>query len=240
MTFAGTGTPGYNSNQDGGPAIDAQLDFPDGVAVDDKGTVDATDDEVFIADRVNDRVRKVDVDGDISTVAGTGTPCSSSIDPCGDGMVATAAQLGNPTGLAVFDDEVFITDTFNHRVRKVDVDGIISTIAGNGMRGFSGDGGLATAAQLNIPHDVTVSARGDELFIAEWGNHRVRKVDANGIISTVAGTGTPCSSSTASCGDGGVATAAQLLNPRAVTVSGSGELFIAEFGIHRVRKLTPA
>ncbi len=217
-TVAGTGTPGYSG--DGGLATSAQLWQPSGVAVDSSGNI-------YIADYTNNRVRKVDASGNISTVAGTGTPGYS-----GDGGLATSAQLWQPSGVAVDSSgNIYIADYTNNRVRKVDASGNISTVAGTGVAGYSGDGGLATSAQLKNPNGLAVDSSGN-IFISDQTNNRVRKVDASGNISTVAGTGTQGYS-----GDGGLATSAQLNYPSGVAVDSSGNIFIPDYGNHRVRKV---
>ena len=163
----------------------------------------------------------------IQTVAG-----SSNM---GDGGPATAAQIGSIQGVAVdAKGDLFLSDTNNHRVRRVDTGGIITTIAGTGTAGFSGDGGPAGSAQLNLPYGLAVDAAGN-LYIADLGNNRVRKVSPDGIIVTIAGTGVEGYS-----GDGGQANAAQLYTPRDVAVDAAANLYIAEFEGHRVRKVTPA
>jgi sugar lactone lactonase YvrE len=219
-TVAGTGAPGLSG--DGGAATSAQLSSPYGVAVDGSGNL-------FIADRGNSRVRKVLSTGVISTVAGT-WPAGFS----GDGGAATSAQLKYPEGVAVDGSgNLFIGDPVNHRVRKVALStGVISTVAGTGAQGFSGDGGAATSAQLNYPNGVAVDGSGN-LFIADYGNDRVRKVVlSTGVISTVAGTGAFGFS-----GDGGAAVSAQLSAPSGVAVDGNGNLFIADRHNQRVRKV---
>jgi sugar lactone lactonase YvrE len=174
-------------------------------------------------------VRKVDPFGKITTVAGTGTKGFS-----GDGGPATAAQLYTPFGIAVdASGNLFIADTDNARVRKVSPSGTITTVAGVGMNGFGGDGGAATAAQLNGPVAVAVDANG-KLFIADYGNARVRQVDpTSATISTVAGTGVNGFNS-----DGGPATGAQLNLPFGVTVA-NGKLLIADLKNHRIRQISP-
>jgi sugar lactone lactonase YvrE len=165
--------------------------------------------------------------GDITTVAGNGTPGFS-----GDGGPATSAQLNIPYGLAVDDSgNVFVADTFNNRVRKIDGSGTITTVAGTGTAGFSGDGGPATSAELGGPTAVAVDASGN-LYIADNSNHRVRRVDGSGTITTVAGNGTQ-----GFAGDGGPATSAQLSLPNAIAVDDSGNLYIASYDYHRVRKV---
>jgi trimeric autotransporter adhesin len=228
-TVAGNGTQGYSG--DGGLATEAQLYGPSGVAVDSAGNL-------YIADHVIDRIRKVTIAGMISTVVGNGTGGFS-----GDGDLATAARLFLPTGVAVDSaDNLYIADTGNNRIRKVTTAGIISTVAGNGTPGSSGDGGLATAAQLDGPSGVAVDSAGN-LYIADQGNvaigdpgsQRIRKVTTAGIISTVAGNGTRGFS-----GDGGLATAAQLNLPSGVVVDSEGNLYIADQGNSRIRKVTTA
>ncbi len=219
-TVAGDGTQGFGG--DGGAATDAQLKVPAGVAFDGAGNL-------FIADYFNHRIRKVTPGGIITTVAGTTDGAGFS----GDGGAATAAQLYEPFGVAFdADGNLFITDRGNHRIRKVTPGGSITTVAGTGTSGFSGDGGAATAAQLNRPSGVAVDSDGN-LFIADQGNNRIRKVTPGGIISTVAGTGTNGFS-----GDGGAATAAQLNRPAGVAVDAGGNLFIADFNNHRIRKVS--
>jgi sugar lactone lactonase YvrE len=218
--IAGSSSQGYSG--DGGPATSAQLDGPQGVAVDAAGNL-------FIADTDNSRVRKVTTGGVISTVAGNGTGGYS-----GDGGPATSAQLYNPWGVAVDTaGNLFIGDNYNHRIRKVTPSGVISTVAGNGLSGFSGDSGPATTAELNGPIGVAVDAAGN-LLIADTDNNRIRKVTPDGVISTVAGTGTKGYS-----GDGGAATSAQLYSPYGVALDAAGNLFIADTWNERIRKVTP-
>ena len=153
----------HGSGGDGGPAIFAQLNFPTGVAVDHEGNL-------FIADRGGHRIRKVTVSGIISTVAGTGAAGFS-----GDGGSAAAASLSSPAAVAYHNGNLFIADSGNARIRKVAPDGIITTVAGNGMFGFSGDGGIATAASFGTINGIAVDADGS-LFVADSGNNRIRKV----------------------------------------------------------------
>jgi len=217
-TVAGTGGFGYNG--DGIPATSAPLADPHGIVFDAAGNL-------FIADRSNNRIRRVDaVTGLITTVAGTGTPGYS-----GDGGPATAAQLHFPWDIA-FDaaGRLYIAEFKNHRVRRVDTNGTIATVAGDGTAGFSGDGGLATAAQLD--HPVGVAVRGSDLYIADVVNERIRHVDlTTGIISTFAGTTFGFS------GDGGPATAAKLNSPFSVAVDSSGTVYIADRDNQRVRQV---
>ncbi|WP_332368345.1 hypothetical protein [Spirosoma telluris] len=141
---------------------------------------------VFIADQANHRIRKIATDGMISTIAGNGTQGSG-----GDTGPALSANLNNPTGVAVdATGNVFIADRDNHRIRKVAIDGTITTVAGNGTQGSSGDTGPATSANLNTPSGLAVDGSGN-LFIDDTFNHRIRKVAADGTITTVAGNGSP-------------------------------------------------
>ena len=161
----------------------------------------------------------------IETVAG-----SSVI---GDGGPPRAAEFFNIQGIAVDRfGNLYISDTDNHRVRKIS-GGVIATIAGTGVAGFSGDGGSALNAELNCPYGVAVDVAGN-VYVADLGNHRVRRITAGGIIATVAGTGRKSSSP-----DGAAPTDTSLLSPRNVAVDATGNLYIAEFEGHRVRKLTP-
>jgi sugar lactone lactonase YvrE len=217
-TVAGNGTSGFGG--DGGLATSALLNSPHGVAIDSAGNF-------FIADSGNQRIRKVSSSGIISTVAGNGTPGFG-----GDGGLATSAQLAGPYGVAIDSTgNLFVTDPYSGRIRKVAFFGIISTVAGNGNRGFSGDGGPATSAQLNNPHGVAIDSTGN-LFIADTSNSRIRKVAASGIISTVAGNGISGFS-----GDGGQATSALLYYPYGVAIDSAGNLFIADTSNSRIRKV---
>lgn len=162
----------------------------------------------------------------IDTVAGS----SSN----GDGGPATAAQLGNIQGVA--EDRLgnaYLSDTDHHLIRRIDAKGVITTIAGVGVAGFSGDGGLAAAAAVNLPYGVAADLVGN-VYIADLGNQRVRRIAPDGTMSTVAGTGVK-----GSLGDGGLATNAQLMSPRNVAVDAAGNLYISEFEGHRVRRVTP-
>jgi sugar lactone lactonase YvrE len=218
-TVAGSGTAGYSG--DGGPATQAQLANPAGVAVDNTGTL-------YIIDQVNQRVRRVSTDGTITTVAGTGIPGFA-----GDGGLATHAQVANPGGVAVDNTgTLYITDEGNNRVRRVGTDGTITTVAGSGTAGYAGDGGPATHAQLANPAGVAVASTGT-LYIADFGNQRVRRVSTDGTITTVAGTGTAGYS-----GDDGPATHAHLASPAGVAVASTGTLYIADFGNQRVRRVS--
>jgi sugar lactone lactonase YvrE len=223
-TVAGNGTGGFSG--DGGAATSASLNGPNGVAVDASGNL-------FIADEWNQRIRRVEAaTGVITTVAGNGTAGFS-----GDGGTATSASLARPTGVAVdASDNLFIAEYSNLRIRRVEAaTGVITTAAGNGEKDFSGDGGAATNASLNLPDDVAVDGSGN-LSIADYGNGRVRQVEAaTGVITTVAGNGTGGFS-----GDGGAATSASLNGPNGVAVDASGNLFIADEWNQRIRRVEAA
>jgi len=217
-TVAGNGTEGFSG--DGGPATSATLNTPIGVAVDTAGNL-------YIADAFNNRVRKVNAKGVIATVAGNGDARFS-----GDRVAATSASLSAPFGVAVDTaGNVYIADTSNHRVRKVDTSGMITTVAGNRTESFFGDGGAATLASLNFPTGVTVD-RADNLFITDQSNHRIRKVNAAGVITTVAGNGNAGFS-----GDHAAATSASLNLPVGTAVDAAGTLYIADTSNHRIRKV---
>ena len=219
-TVAGDRTLGYGG--DGGAAVAAQLNRPRGVALDGAGNL-------YIADGDNQRIRKVDAAGVITTVAGDGT-----LGYGGDGGAAVAAQLNHP--FSVGPDgagNLYIADGDNQRIRKVDAAGVITTVAGDGTSGYGGDGGAAVAAQLNLPSGVALDGAGN-LYIADGDNQRIRKVDAAGVITTVAGDGTEGYG-----GDGGAATVAQLNSPIGMALDGTGNLYIADAGSHRIRRLTP-
>ncbi len=227
-TVAGSGTTGSFDNGysgDGGPATDAQLAYPSGVAVDAAGNL-------YIADSINNRVRKVSASGTITTIAGSGTTGYAGGGYSGDGGPATDARLNYPSGVAVdAAGNLYIADGNNHRVRKVSTSGTITTVAGNGNRGYSGDGGPAINADLDSPYGVAVDTVGN-LYIADTDNSQVRKVSTLGTITTVAGNGTYGFS-----GDGGPATNASLSGPYGVAVDAAGNLYIADSANDRVRKV---
>ncbi|MDE2179981.1 MAG: tandem-95 repeat protein [candidate division NC10 bacterium] len=218
-TVAGTGVQGFSG--DGGPATQAALFYPIGVAV-------AFDGSLYIADTYNNRIRRVGPDGIITTVAGTGVQGFS-----GDGGSATQAMFNYPYRVAVGPDgSLYIADSNNERIRRVGPDGIITTVAGTGVQGFSGDGGSATQARLQGPFGVAVAPDGS-LYIADSNNERIRRVGPDGIITTVAGGGTPPDG----LGDGGSATQARLQGPFGVAVAPDGSLYIAAH--YRIRRVGP-
>jgi sugar lactone lactonase YvrE len=256
-TVAGSGKPGLTVTS--GPAKELALSGPRGVAVDGAGLMYIADgyllrkvtpggtisviaggsytgalDVVF--DQVSgsayfaesNRVLKTISATSVSAVAGIGIPGYG-----GDGGPANVAQVFLPTGVAVdADGNLYVADTVNSRIRKISRDGIISTVAGNGVDGFSGDKGPATEAQLNNPGGVAVDASG-VLYIADTQNHRVRKVSPDGVITTVAGTG-----ERKFAGDGGPADKAALREPNGVALDSAGNLYISDSGNHRVRKVS--
>jgi trimeric autotransporter adhesin len=222
-TVAGDGSPSFLG--DGAPATKASLQNPQGAALDAAGNL-------FIADSNNNRIRKVDTSGVITTVAG-----SDSTGFSGDGGPATSATLSTPAGIALDaagTGILLIVDTQNQRIRKVDLSGTITTVAGNGTNAYSGDSGPATSASLNFPTGAAVDGAGN-IFIADTSNSRVRKVDAGGTITTVAGNGNFGFS-----GDGGPATAASLAGPDGVALDSAGNLFIADTSNQRIRKVDHA
>jgi len=266
-TVAGGGTDAYGGWDgigipgEGGPATEAELGYPLGVAVD-------ADGNLYITDILYDLICKVNAEGIITTVAGGGSPG----DGFGDGLPATQAELSAPRGVAVDAwGNIYIADTNNHCIRKVAPNGTITTVAGlvvesggggelpppsepplppegepfpplpppdpptvtlTGSRGFSGDGGLATEAQIDSPEGVAVDAWGN-LYIADTGNYRIRKVDISGTITTVAG----CDSSPTDYQDGLPATEVELGNPKRVVVDADGNLYIADSYYGRIFKV---
>jgi len=217
-TIAGNGSAGFAG--DGLPAITSVLNFPDATAVDASGNV-------YIADQANQRVRKINPAGIISTVAGTGFSGFS-----GDGGPATDAMLFDPNSVSVdAAGNVYIGDTYNFRIRKVNTSGIISTVAGNGTSGYTGFGIPATDAELALPFGTVVDVAGN-IYIADEAAHGVRKVNTAGIITTITGLGYSGYS-----GDGGPASSATLAGPMSLALDGSGNLYIADPGNENIRKI---
>lgn len=217
-TVAGNGTASFTG--DSGQATAARLNSPQAVAV--------ADNKLYIADRSNNRIRRVDMStGVITTVVGSGGASYS-----GDAGQATSATINSPYGIAAADGKLYIADSGNHRVRKVDLTtGLISTVAGNGTSGYAGDEGLATSASLSNPQGVMV--KDGILFIADYGNHRIRMVDlSSGIIKLFAGSGTA-----GYVGDGGLAASGRLFYPTAIAADTNGNYYVADQNNHRIRRL---
>ncbi|HMJ94817.1 MAG TPA: hypothetical protein VK486_03145 [Thermoleophilaceae bacterium] len=221
FTFAGTGAAGFGG--DGGPATSAALRQPTAVAW-------LGDGSALVADYANHRIRRISPSGKITTVAGTGTAGYS-----GDGGPATSARLNWPLDVEPTADGGFlVADLGNKRVRRVSPAGIITTVAGTGSDGTSGDGGPATSARLNAPTGVAVSTDGGFL-VADAGAHRVRLVSPGGTITRVAGNGNP-----GGTGDGGPAFLAQLNTPVGVAAQPDGGFLVTEYEGHRVRRVSAA
>ncbi len=219
-TIAGTGHYGYTG--DGGQGDTATVSASTGVATDKYGNV-------YIADQFNNAIRKVDTNGIITTVAGSGT-----LGFGGDSSLATNAMLYHPVDLGLDTvGNMYIIDQDNQRVRKVDTAGIITTIAGNGTSGYSGDGGPATLAQLQFPAGGGQVDKYGNVYIADFYNNRIRKVDTAGMISTVAGNGNPGFS-----GDNGFADSAEIYNASAVGLDDSGNIYISDYYNNRIRKVS--
>lgn len=215
-TIAGTGL--WGTQGDGGPATNAGLTAVYGLATDAAGNL-------YVADTWDDKIRKIDASGTITTVAGTGEEGRG-----GDGGPATEARLDKPRGVAVdAAGNLYVADSDNHLVRRVDPGGTITTIAGTGDRGFSGDGGPATEAALAEPHAVTVDSVGG-IYVADTGNGIVRRVGPEGFISTVAGIPStiPGIPRAPSVGSEELASGTEIGFPRALAIARSGELFVAD------------
>ena len=217
-TVAGGDSVGLGDN---GPAIDCELLSPYSTALDAIGNL-------YIADQGHNRVRKVNAaTGIITTIAGTGRPAYS-----GDDSAATAAFLHYPSGVAIDSKgNVYISDNFNHRIRKVNSAGIISTIAGTGGYGYNGDNIQATAATLYSPHEIAIDSY-DNLYICDVLNNRIRKVDTTGIITTIAGNG-----GSGYVGDGNAATSGAIGEPYGVAIDASGNIFFADVTSNKVFKI---
>jgi serine/threonine protein kinase/sugar lactone lactonase YvrE len=219
-SLAGNRDPGFSG--DGGRAVDAALNSPSGVCLDSAGNV-------YIADSGNHRVRKVTPDGRIVTVAGNGTP-----DFSGDGGAAERAALKNPSAVEVDSEgNLYIADTDNHRVRRVS-GGVISTLAGNGRPGYSGDDGPAANANLGLPADLALGPN-RQLYVLDRPNHRVRKIDlASGIITTFAGNGDGTAS-----GDGGPAVSAGLGRAGGIAVDAASNVYVTDLESKQLRIIRP-
>lgn len=217
-TFAGNGTQGYFG--DGGQATAAELAYPLGVAFDNTGNF-------YIAD-LNSCIRKVSASGIITTVVGNGV-----VGYSGDGGQATAAEVNYPADVVVDPaGNIYVADNGNNVIRKVNTSGIITTIAGNGYPSYSGDGGQATAAELNSPGGIVLDATGNIYVVDSW-NNRIRKINTSGIITTVAGNGIAGYS-----GDGGQATAAEIDTAVGVAIDTYGNLYIGDYKNNCIRKIT--
>lgn len=215
---AGTGVRGGYSG-DNGPATSAQLYAPGGIVVDSVGNL-------YFADCNNHRIRKVTPGGTITTVAGTGVA-----GYFGDNGPATSAQLNSP-GFVAIDGagNLYFSDTYNNRIRKIATNGTITTVAGSGVKGYSGNNGLATSAQIGAPTGIAVDGAGT-LYFADSDNNCIRKVATNGIITTIAGAARVLNSS----GDNGPAATAQIAIPFGVAVDGMGNLYFAEVALVPVK-----
>ncbi len=204
---------------DGQNALSVILTLVDGIAIDPDGNI-------YISHRSKNRIRKINKDGIITTIAGNGKAGFS-----GDGGPALEASLNFPAGLAFDKGNLYIADRNNHRIRKVDSSGIITTVVGNGIGDYSGDDEPAIKASLNLPSDVACDKEGN-LYISDRSNHSIRKVDPHGIITTFAGMGVPSFR-----GDKGPAKLAFLKFPFGITLDKQGNLFIADRGNNRIRKV---
>jgi sugar lactone lactonase YvrE len=205
---------------DGGLAVDAGLDGPIGVALDGSGNF-------YIADTYHDRIRKVNAAGIITTIAGNDTTSYN-----GDNIPATNAHLLIPADI-ICDQHgcLYFSDAYHNRVRKIDTNGIITTIAGNGTGGYNGDNILADSAEVYDPHAIAFDAYGN-LYISDWGNHRIRMVNSSGIITTIAGTGI-----VGYTGDTGPATAAEINTPDGIVLDTAGDIYFSDAGANVVRKI---
>jgi trimeric autotransporter adhesin len=223
--FAGSGPGGFTNgfSGDGGPAIDAHFSCPYGLAFDAQGNL-------YVADHLNNRIRRIDTAGTVTTVVGTGKPSPGiGFLSADQGKPATQANLYGPVGVS-FDaaGNMYIGDRDHNAIRKVDTNGTITTVAGTGKAGYSGDGAAATAAQLNRPLE-TASYRGS-LYLVDENNARIRTI-TNGVITTLAGTGQ------SGCSIGSTPAALNLVNPNSVALAADGSLYVTDSDCHQVRKI---
>lgn len=217
-TVAGDSVQGFSG--DNSQATSAELFWPSGLILDGAGNM-------YIADQRNNRIRKISAGGVITTIAGTSTAGYT-----GDNIAATTAGLYWPLSVDVDAiGNIYIADQVDIRIRKVSASGLITTIAGNGTSGFSGDNGPATSAEIDAPSCIVLDGVGN-IYFADDGNQRIRKITTTGIITTIAGNGTA-----GFAGDSGAATAAELHNPYGVAVDGTGNVYIADYNNDRVRKV---
>ncbi len=217
-TVAGTVDYGYSG--DGGPALQAEMGTPFGV-------LPTNDGGFYVSDVDFHVVRYVNAAGIIQTIAGTGVQGYS-----GDGGPATEAKMAGPSRLKIGPDgALYVCETRNHVIRRIDQNGIISTWAGTGSRGYSGDGGPATAAQLDTPYDIHFAPNGDA-YIADTGNNVIRRIDGNGVVSTVVGTGDPGFD-----GDGGDARNCLLKRPSSIVFDKDGSMWLCDTSNQRVRRV---
>ena len=219
QTIAGNGTSGFSG--DNGLAINAQLNYPRDVDADSYGNV-------YFTDRENNRIRKIDTNGIITTVAGTGVAGYS-----GDGSFAVNAQIHYPMGIKIdSNDNIYFVDNNNHCIRKINVNGIITTIAGNGTSGFSGDNGLAINSQLYLPQDIAIDSQ-NNIYIADSYNRRIRKIDVtNGIITTIGGNGNNSTS-----GDGNLAINSSIAYPTNLFVDNNANVYLCDWSDHIIREI---
>ncbi len=216
QTIAGNG--GFGSLGDGGPALQASFSSPEGIDVDDAGNI-------YIADPIAQVVRKVDTNGIITRFAGGGSLNA-------DGIPALDAQFGNPMDVSITASGAFlIPDRRANKIRMVSPNGIISTVAGNGVFGFGGDGGLATGAKFAQPIHAVMDRHGN-ILITDSQNHRIRRVKPDGTIETAVGTGIAGFS-----GDGGPPESAQMFRPLKILITGPASYLISDAGNHRVRRV---